>query len=116
MPFLQLVLRHLVIHVFGEPSQNVLCGFEKAAFVVYPVFDKPLVLPDQCGPVRIVEGFRMADTEDPRVQRPCHGVEVVIIPGKILVRPGVGITMDCDADAVEVVRLECGFHDTVGVL
>ena len=101
--------------MFGEPGQDVLCGIEKAAFVVHSVFDKPFVLPDQCGPVRIVEGLRMADAEDPRVQRPGHGVEVVIISGEVLVCPRVGISMDCDAGAVEVSGCECGFHDAIGV-
>ena len=115
LPFQEFLFRHFGVHVLGEPGQDVLCRFEKAALVVHPVFDESFVLPDQCGPVRIVEGLRMADTEDPWIQRPRHGIEVVIISGEILVCPGVGIPVDCNAGAVEVVRLECGFHDATGV-
>ena len=115
LPFLQLGTGHSWIKHFGKLTEDLGCSGKETAFVVYPVFDKPFVLPDQCGPVRIVEGLRMADTENPRVQRPRHSVEVVIISGEILVRPGIGIAMNCDAGAVEVACCQRGVHDPIGI-
>ena len=114
-PFLQLLFGYPGVNEFRKLAEDVHCGGQETASVVYPTRDEPFVLPDKGRPIRVVKGLCMADIGDGETQGAGHGVEFIIISSEVLVRPSVGIAMAGNADAVEVAGRECGIHYPVGV-
>ena len=93
---LQFFLRHSGIGKFREFPEDTYGGVQKALSVVHALFDEPCIFPDEGDLVRVVKRFRVADIGDGDAQGAGHGVEFVIVPGEVLVRPGVGVSVAGD--------------------
>ena len=60
-------------------------------------------------------GFGVSDVGYGSAEGTGHGVEGVEVAGEVLVRPGIGVSVAGNADAVEVTGLEGGIDYPVGV-
>ena len=112
---LQFFFCHFGVGKFREFPEDTRGGFQEVFSVVYALFDESCVFPDEGDFVRVVAGFGVTDVGYGGAEGAGHGIEGVEVACEVLVRPGVGVSVACDADAVEVAGLEGGVDYPVGV-